>query len=85
MNELANMVMKVGKKKGLKVEKQHIESPRPEYTGEHYYNYNTDILKSLGYKPTRTIEQEVDYTMDKVDTMLAPELRKIVEPTVIWR
>ena len=86
MNELAEMVKEVGNRKGLDIDIEHIETPRPEYTGDHYYHYKTDILESLGYRPTRSIEQEVDYTMDKIDTMLVPELRKIVSrPTFSWR
>ncbi len=38
-----------------------IPSPRKEFTGGHYYNYKTDILPSLGYVPTRTIEDEIKY------------------------
>lgn len=86
MNELADMVKEVGDKKGLDVEKQHIETPRPEYTGDHYYYYKTDKLQSLGYVPTRTIEQEVDYTLGKIDTLISPELRKIVSKEAFsWR
>ena len=29
------------------VEISHIESPRKEFTGEHYYKYETEILKNL--------------------------------------
>ena len=87
MNEIAEMIKKVGNEKGLNVEINHIESPRPEYTGEHYYWYKTDMLESLGYKPTRTIEEEVRYTLNKIDVTRSPELRKIVSSDNIfnWR
>lgn len=82
INHIAELVKKIGSKKGLNVEIEHIPSPRNEYTGEHYYHYKTDILKSLGYKPTRTMEQEIEYTMDLIDTSLSDKLRKVVYPTI---
>lgn len=86
MNELAEMIRDVGEKKGIDVNIEHIDTPRPEYTGEHYYNYKTDILHSLGYEPTRNIPQEIEYTMNNINNSLIPELRKIVSrPTFSWR
>lgn len=48
-------------KKIIPCKVQHIESPRNEFTGGHYYKFINDNLKSLGYKPTRTIEEEIEY------------------------
>lgn len=67
MVNIADMVCEVAKDKyNINVEVQHVPTPRNEYTGDHYYNYVSDKLPSFGYKPTRTIKQEIDYMMGKV-------------------
>lgn len=85
MEDIAEMVKKVGEKKGLQVKKTYIPSPRSEYTGEHFYEYVTDILPSLGYKPTRTIEEEIEYTIDAVDRSTFEEIKEHLDPKVNWR
>ena len=64
----------------------HIDSPRGEFTGEHYYNIISDKLKDLGYEPTRTMEDEVRYIMDtiKLNVKLVGELQKVVKPRTIF-
>lgn len=64
MNDIAKMVIEVGREIGLNVKKQHIETPRVEHTGDHYYKFITEILKSKGYKPTRTIKEEIKYCIE---------------------
>jgi len=87
MNDIADMVVEVGDKFELDVKKQHIDSPRNEYTGNHYYNYKTDILKKMGYVPTRTIKQEIEYMFNYLlpyKKRLEP-LRSVVMPKIKWR
>ena len=86
MNEIAGMVIEVAENRGMKVNAQHITSPRTEYTGNHYYKYSTEKLASFGYKPTRTITEEVDYVFD----VLAQsneyfDLEDVVIPKIKWR
>jgi len=38
-----------------------IDSPRKEFTGGHYYHFETNNLTELGYTPTRNIPEEIDY------------------------
>jgi UDP-sulfoquinovose synthase len=64
MNDIATMVMEVGKEIGLNVSAQWIDTPRAEYTGDHYYNFITEKLTSKGYVPTRTIKQEIKYVIE---------------------
>lgn len=85
MNEIAGMVIEVAESRGLKVSSQHITSPRTEYTGNHYYKYSTEKLASLGYKPTRTIYQEVDYVFDVLATCKLDNLKDVVIPKIKWR
>ena len=84
MNDIAQMVIDVI---GDKVTTQHIETPRNEFTGDHYYNYKIEKLSELGYKPTRTIKEEIKFVYD----ILLPEapklqaLRSVVQPKIKWR
>jgi len=87
MNDVADMVGKVAKTGfGIDVQMENIETPRVEYTGEHYYNYVTDKLKGFDYKPTRSIEEEIDY-MFRVLLPMKDELfplEAVVEPKIIF-
>jgi len=85
MNEIAGMVIEVAESRGLDVSAQHIPSPRTEYTGNHYYKYSTEKLASFGYKPTRTIYQEVDYVFDVLASNDLSELKDVVIPKIKWR
>jgi UDP-sulfoquinovose synthase len=83
MNDIAKMVADVIPD----VEISHIDTPRNEYTGEHYYKYTVDILKNFGYKPTRTIKEEIQYVYDilkplKDDLIF---LKDVVIPKIKWR
>jgi nucleoside-diphosphate-sugar epimerase len=63
-----------------------IPSPRNEFTGGHYYNLKSDILKSLGYVPTRTIEEEIAYMVQVIKPFLSDRkievLRSVIQPKV---
>ena len=86
MNEIAGMVVEVAESRGMEISTQHIISPRTEYTGNHYYKYSTEKLASFGYKPTRTILQEVDYVFDVlVDSNEYNDLKDVVIPKIKWR
>lgn len=85
MNSIAEMVKNVIYSKfNESIEISHIESPRKEFTGEHYYKYETNILKGLGYTPTRTIEQEIEYSYALLDKRRIKKLKDIVEPKIIF-
>lgn len=85
MNGLASLVTRVAKDGfGLEVERTWIDTPRMEHTGEHYYHYVTDKLESLGYKPTRQVDQEVSHMFETLLPMkdeLFP-LESVVEPKI---
>lgn len=85
INDIAKMVSdSVG---GVKI--KNIETPRTEYTGDHYYNYKVDILKSFGYKPTRTIKDEIKYVYNILKPLnengWLDKLRHVVKPTIKWK
>lgn len=64
MNDIADMVINAGHDLGMTFEKQHIETPRLERTDDHYYNFITKNLTDKGYKPTRTIDEEIKYVIN---------------------
>lgn len=64
----------------------NIESPRKEFTGGHYYNLKSDNLKNLGYVPTRTIQEEIKYMIEKIKITDKNReiLESVVQPRVIF-
>jgi len=63
----------------------NIDSPRHEFTGGHYYKYNTDTLKNFGYKPTRTISDEIKYIFQNVDLSNKIKiLENAIQPKIIF-
>ena len=73
-------------KENSNVNIQFIDSPRKEFTGGHYYNYITDNLNKLGYKPTRTMQEEIDF-IKKVISLNEKEkeiLKTVVKPKVLF-
>ena len=84
INDIANTVCNIGESKlGLELPKpEYIPSPRQEITTDHYYHYVTDILPSLGYIPTRTMEQEIEYTMTLLKDIDLSDLEKNIIPKI---
>lgn len=89
MNEVADKVRSIGKTFSFGVESKHIPTPRKEVVDDHYYNPLTDKLKELGFKQTRTIEDESEYIFSRVakNTSLLNRIRcleKVVVPKIEW-
>jgi nucleoside-diphosphate-sugar epimerase len=85
MNDLADKVISIADKFGIKADKTHIESPRSESTDNFYYNPVVDKLKNLGFKPTRNIEDEGRYIIDKLKNVNLDVLKKVVIPKIMWK
>ena len=68
----------------LEVEIQHIDTPRKEFTGEHYYYYVTDKLRELGYEITRPFVNEIGYMFETLLPMVDElfHLENVVEPKI---
>lgn len=83
MNEVAEMVKEVVND----VKIAHIDTPRTEHTGDHYYKYIIEKLSKLGYKPTRTIREEIEYVYNllKPQKEMLMDLKRVVEPHIKWR
>lgn len=58
ISELAETIKKAGNRFDLDVKVTHIENPRVE-PEVHYYNPSNKKLYDLGWKPTRTLEEEL--------------------------
>ena len=63
VTDLANRVKKIGDKKGLEVTIENIENPRNEKE-VHYYKADHTKLRDLGFKATRSIDEEIGYILD---------------------
>ena len=59
LNDMANKIKEFGDKKNLKPKISHVENPRIEEE-DHYYNPKNTSLISLGLKPIKFNENEID-------------------------
>ena len=86
INQLVDIFREVCFDNDMQFEVSHLESPRHEFTGEHYYNYITDNLKDKGYKPTRQMKQEIQYIFDTIllSDNMEDILRQCITPKVIF-
>ena len=74
----------IDKYDGWTVGIEHIDTPRTENTLDCYYNAKTDKLNGLGFKPTRTIEDEIRYIFSILKNIDLSELLKVVMPKIKW-
>jgi nucleoside-diphosphate-sugar epimerase len=92
MNDIAQMVIDEGRENGLnelglEITAQWIDTPRVEFTGDHYYNFVTENLTNKGYVPTRTIKEEIGYTIKKLFIYKnhLDKYRNVVIPRIIFK
>jgi nucleoside-diphosphate-sugar epimerase len=85
MNEIAELVKETGFNFGMNIDITWIDTPRVEYTGDHYYHFVTDNLTSKGYEPTREIREEIHYAFNKLRKHDLEQLRKVVMPKIIFK
>ena len=88
INEIAYLVSYVAfENHGLKTSIDHFPTPRAEKTDEfEHYNVYTDKLKKLGFRRTRRIINEVDFslkTLLPIKDDLFP-LKAVVFPEIQW-
>ncbi len=87
MNELANEVGNVASKLGLSWDVLYIESPRAENTKWFEYNPVVEKLKNLGFKPTRKINEEIEWVIKeliKVKDNIYPLIDGLI-PKITWK
>lgn len=84
--ELAEKVKKVAGKFGIDVQIGNIANPRVE-SEEHYYRVESEKLRQLGFRPTRTIETELEImltTLLKFKNRIEM-VRHVIMPKTTWK
>ncbi|MGI0014148.1 MAG: UDP-sulfoquinovose synthase [Nitrososphaera sp.] len=86
INDLAATVQKVARKQGMDVEIESVENPRVEKE-EHVYKVEAEKLRKLGFKETRTLEQEVDIMLTDLSRFKSRILSKkeVIMPKTYWK
>jgi UDP-sulfoquinovose synthase len=85
VNDLAERVSKVAQEHGLEGKIWNIPNPRVE-AEEHYYKPDMDHLPNLGFKPVKSLEEELHITIPKLmeykDRIEA--MRHTIDPKIKW-
>jgi UDP-sulfoquinovose synthase len=86
INDLAKTVQKVAQKNGLDVEIESVENPRVEKE-EHMYKVQAEKLRNLGFKETRTLEDELAIMLEDLQRFKKRILAKkeVIMPKTQWR
>lgn len=86
MNDLATMVKDCAKEIGIDIQITHVDSPRKEITTDHYYNYKTEKLRALGFRPESNLYKETYNGLvilsDHKDHI--QNLKGVVMPKIQW-
>jgi UDP-sulfoquinovose synthase len=84
INELAELVQRVGKDCSLDVTIRAVENPRVEKE-EHYYNAQHTKLHALGLEPHLLSETLVEHTFERIMQYRDRVLTDHILPTTTWR
>lgn len=86
VGDLAERVERHGRELGLSVKVDHIDDPRVE-AEEHYYHPDSANLRKLGFKPTHTLDDELEIMLK--DLMAHKERiqakRERIMPKPYWK
>ena len=87
MNDIADIIIQVASDIGIKAKKTHIKSPRVEETGYHYYAPVVNILKKMGFKPTRSLEAESKFILEMLykNRERLEDLYDVIIPNIKWK
>jgi nucleoside-diphosphate-sugar epimerase len=85
INDIAETVQKVAGKKGIDVEIESVDNPRVEKE-EHVYKVRAEKLRNLGFKETRTLEEEVEIMLKDLTRFKNRILAKkeVIMPKTYW-
>ncbi|MEM1599731.1 MAG: UDP-sulfoquinovose synthase [Sulfolobaceae archaeon] len=86
VGQIAQMVKEVGEALSLKIEIQNIKNPRVEKE-EHYYNVETKILPSLGFKPKKKMKDEIKFMLEDLIPYKSrlEKFKHVILPKTDWR
>ena len=85
-NDIANRVQKIAKDLGILSDIKHISNPRVEKE-VHYYNPEHEKLYKLGWKPTKTLNEEMKIMLEDLSQFKERinHYRHKILPKVKWR
>ncbi len=83
INDLAEMVARVGKSHGLSVEITHLDNPRIE-AEEHYYNAKHTLLTDLGLSPTFLSDEVLSKMLTTVRANCDHVDADVFAPQISW-
>ena len=83
---LTETVAEVCKKHGIKTKTVNIRDPRVERTDLFHYQPDGNKLRKLGFNPTRTVADDVDYIINKLKNKRDElySLKDVVMPEIWW-
>jgi UDP-sulfoquinovose synthase len=83
--ELAERVRKAGQAHRLDVSIQALEDPRIE-AQEHFYEADHEQLRKLGFKPTRSLDEELDIMLNDLKRFRnrIEAKRAVIAPRITW-
>ena len=86
INDLAKTVQKVAAANGMDVEIESVENPRVEKE-EHVYKVQAEKLRNLGFKETRTLEDELSIMLTDLQRFKKRILakREVIMPKAYWK
>jgi len=86
VTQLAEEVAKAAKKLGIDAEVGKIENPRVE-AEKHYYNPDSKKLRKLGFKPTKTLPEELNIMLTDLlrHRNRIEAKRDRIDPRIYWR
>jgi len=84
VNQLADLVSKLGTKIGLDVKIAHVENPRVE-AEEHYYNAKNTGLRELGLEPHLLGGSMIDSMLEFALKYKDRVRKELIKPAVKWK
>jgi len=86
VNELAEHVVKVAGEFGVEAKIWNIENPRVE-AEEHYYNPDREKLPALGFRPTKSLDDELRLTIPRLMKYRSriEAMKESILPRIRWK
>jgi UDP-sulfoquinovose synthase len=86
IRELATLVSQAAARIGLQTRTESVENPRVE-AEDHYYNVDRESLRNLGFRPTMTLDKELDIMLNDLLRFKSriEAKRDVIAPRTKWR
>ena len=85
--EIANVVVKKAAEMGLKAEINHVDNIRHERDDPHTMTVDSQVLPSLGFRQSSTVENEVPLMIERMmeNSGRIEERIAVIQPTYDWK